>query len=179
MDLCKQDTNMSIEINGIGSVSQQGNEAGMPLIQKELILPPPSALNEPHEHLKCTCLPSNAGSDIDAQNALEASAVFAEVSTASHNSKVHFNDEIQVVRSVEEKDEEDIVDLAQALYAAGVRPELLASISEENIFQPEDASLSDENEVEGGHQDVQFMWSEYEQPQPLIEEDEQPRLGKT
>ena len=62
----------------------------------------------------------------------EASQALAEVSVASnHNSKVTFNDEIEVVKEKPEEDEE-IINLAEALYAAGVTPEdVLASIAEE------------------------------------------------
>ena len=108
-------------------------------------------------HLKCTCLPSSASLMEDKMKDVEeVSAALAEVSTASHHSKVQFNDEIEVVKEqqqllepneihsrskledVEDEDEdeehEDMIDLAQALFAAGVRPEHLASISEENLF---------------------------------------------
>ena len=56
--------------------------------------------------------------------------------------------------------EEDMIDLAQALYAAGVRPEPLFSISEENLCreEPEQAQivLSDEDtaSASGLHDDI-------------------------
>ena len=57
-------------------------------------------------------------------------------------------------------EEEDMIDLAQALYAAGVRPEPLFSISEENLCreEPEQAQivLSDEDtaSASGLHDDI-------------------------
>ena len=193
MDLCKTDTNMSLEMNGTG-LSQQGEPLGGPLsrvpssasalAQREVVMPPTSALVASNGHLKCTCLPSIAASEIDekikdiveAEDIIEASMALAEVSTASNNSKVHFNDEIQVVREAvegqdvgeeEEEEVDDMIDLAEALYAAGVRPELLAAISEEDIFNPEDGILSDEELASGLHdideeEVLGLMWSEYE-----------------
>ena len=136
-------------------------------------MPPTSAMVS-NGHLKCTCLPSIAASEIDEKmkdivEAEAASMALAEVSTASHNSKVTFNDEIQVVREeIEPEEDDDMIDLAEALYAAGVRPELLAAISEEDIFHPEDGVLSDEDLASGLHDEVDdeealgLMWSEYE-----------------
>ena len=55
--------------------------------------------------------------------------------------------------------EEDMIDLAQALYAAGVRPEPLFSISEENLCREEPEPqivLSDEDtaSASGLHDDI-------------------------
>ena len=59
----------------------------------------------PNGHLKCTCLPSSASLMEDKMRDVEeVSAALAEVSTASHHSKLQFNDEIQVVE--EEENEE-------------------------------------------------------------------------
>ena len=181
MELCKTETNMSLEMNGTG-LSQQGEPLVMPLVptglaQGEVVMPPPASAMDSNGHLKCTCLPSIAPSEIDIEKmkdiveAEAASMALAEVSTASHNSKVTFNDEIQVVRDEEGEEqvvvEDDMIDLAEALYAAGVRPELLASISEEDIFRPEDV-MSDEDLASGIHdvdaEELGLMWSEYEPP---------------
>ena len=57
-------------------------------------------------------------------------------------------------------EEEDMIDLAQALYAAGVRPEPLFSISEENLCREEQPEpqivLSDEDtaSASGLHDDI-------------------------
>ena len=202
MELCKTDTNMSYELNG--GLSQSGPP------QNDLLLSsgPPGGLTplpastDPlavNGHLKCTCLPS-AASEMDGMEgmeeavdeAVEASMALAEVSTASHNSKVTFNDEIQVVREndvepngeedVEPNDvepngeydvepngdydvepEDDMIDLAEALYAVGIRPEILASISEEN---PEEGVFSDEELASGIlEEEIEgLMWSEYQDP---------------
>ena len=185
MDLCKTDTNMSLEMNGAGlgpSVSQQGDPLGPPLsrvpssglAQGEVVIPPASVMAS-NGHLKCTCLPSIGSADteidenekmkdgmaIDAEPAgldlAEVSMAMAEVSTAScNNSKVHFNDEIEVVLE-DKQEEDDMIDLAEALYAAGVSPELLAAISEEDSDEDRsDLHDVDEEEVLG------LMWSEYE-----------------
>ena len=180
MELCKTETNMSLEMNGTG-LSQQGEPLVMPLVptglaQGEVVMPPPASAMDSNGHLKCTCLPSIAPSEIDEKmkdivEAEAASMALAEVSTASHNSKVTFNDEIQVVRDEEQEQvvvEDDMIDLAEALYAAGVRPELLAAISEEDIFRPEDVVMSDEDLASGIHdvdaEELGLMWSEYEPP---------------
>ena len=136
-----------------------------------LMMPIPPASNG---HLKCTCLPSSASLMEDKlKDVEEVSAAFAEVSVASNHSKVQFNDEIQVVKEeiedmkkeendVEDQEEEaegdEMIDLAQALYAAGVRPEHLASISEENLYQQNECNgeepqliLSDEDTASGAH----------------------------
>ena len=178
MELCKTDTNMSLEMNGAG-LSQQGEPLVplVPIAQGEVVMPPASAMAS-NGHLKCTCLPSIAASEIDEKmkdivEAEAASMALAEVSTASHNSKVTFNDEIQVVREeIDPEEDDDMIDLAEALYAAGVGPELLAAISEEDIFHPEDGVLSDEDLASGLHDEVDeealgLMWSEYE---PQLEE---------
>ena len=161
MDLCKNDSNMTFEMNGGPSGGQyrgeyRGESASMMMAE------PPDARDTrfmmpgSNGHLKCTCLPSSASLMEDKMKDVEeVSAALAEVSTASHHSKVQFNDEIEVVKEqqilepneihsrskledVEDEDEdeehEDMIDLAQALFAAGVRPEHLASISEENLF---------------------------------------------
>lgn len=136
MELCKTDTNMSLEMNG--SLNNSQAEAATFQPQPQVVRVPSSAgILASNGHLKCTCLPST-NSEIDAK--LENSIALAEVSVASHNSKVTFNDEIQVVP---EEEEDDIIDLAEALYAAGVEPEFLESISEENF-------------------DEHLVWSEYE-----------------
>ena len=192
MDLCKTDTNMSLEMNGTGLSQQgQGDPLGMPLsrmpssslAQGEVVMPPASGMAS-NGHLKCTCLPSigaaaseidedekmkDGGMAIDAEpeagmDLAEVSMAMAEVSTAScNNSKVHFNDEIEVVLEEEQEgdqgdpDEDDMIDLAEALYAAGVRPELLDAISEEDSDEDRsDLHDVDEEEVLG------LMWSEYE-----------------
>ena len=197
MDLCKTDTNMSLEMNGAGlgpSVSQQGDPLGAPLsrvpssglAQGEVVMPPTSVMAS-NGHLKCTCLPSIGAADseidenekmkdgmagIDAEpeagmDLAEVSMAMAEVSTAScNNSKVHFNDEIEVVLEEEQEgdqdqgrdqEEDDMIDLAEALYAAGVRPDSLAAISEEDSDEDRsDLQDVDEEEVLG------LMWSEYE-----------------
>ena len=197
MDLCKTDTNMSLEMNGAGlgpSVSQQGDPLGVAplsrvpssgLAQGEVVMPPASVMAS-NGHLKCTCLPSIGAADseideaekmkdggmaIDAEpeagmDLAEVSMAMAEVSTAScNNSKVHFNDEIEVVLEEEQEgrdqgrdqEEDDMIDLAEALYAAGVRPDSLAAISEEDSDEDRsDLQDVDEEEVLG------LMWSEYE-----------------
>ena len=133
MDLCKMDTNMSLENGSVINLDHKP-------------LPPVNG------HLKCTCLPSNA-SDMEAKikEIEEASQALAEVSVASnHPSKVTFNDEIQVVKEKPEEDEE-IINLAEALYAAGVTPEdVLASIAEEE------------------HEDTDSKHSDYEFGSPVM-----------
>lgn len=179
MELCKTDTNMSLEMNG-GLSQVAGGEPVAPLGQQplEVVLPPSQAPSvASNGHLKCTCLPSITPSEMDENKIAEASIALAEVSTASHNSKVHFNDEIEVVQ---EEEEDDMIDLAQALYAAGVRPELLASISEENIFHADHEDgliLSDEDlgSPIKNHQELRLMWSQYE-AEPSQAEAVEPRL---
>ena len=183
MDLCKNDSNMTFEMNGgpLPSVGQfRGESASMiaeaanggPNDGQILMMPAPSASNG---HLKCTCLPSSASLTEDRlKDVEEVSAAFAEVSVALNHSRVQFNDEIQVVKDDneevrkeenddEEEEEEDaegdeMIDLAQALYAAGVRPEHLASISEENLYHQNECNgeepqliLSDEDTASGVH----------------------------
>ena len=130
MDLCKMDTNMSLE---------NGSVINLAAIEKPLPMV--------NGHLKCTCLPSNA-SDMEAKiKDLEASQALAEVSVASnHHSKVTFDDEIQVVKEVKpDEEDEEIINLAEALYAAGVTPEdVLASIAEEM------------EETDSKHSDMEF-----------------------
>ena len=65
MELCKTDTNMSLEMNGTG-LSQQGEPLVplVPIAQGEVVMPPASAMAS-NGHLKCTCLPSIAASEID------------------------------------------------------------------------------------------------------------------
>lgn len=176
MELCKTDTNMSLEMNG-GLSQVGGGEAAAagPLGHQplEVVLPPSASQVLPsvasNGHLKCTCLPSITPSEMEENKiveAAEASIALAEVSTASsHNSKVHFNDEIEVVQ--EDEEDEDMIDLAQALYAAGVRPELLASISEENIFHEahEDGLILSDEDLGSplkNHEELRLMWSQYE-----------------
>ena len=133
MDLCKMDTNMSLE---------NGSVINLAAIEKPLPMV--------NGHLKCTCLPSNA-SDMEAKikEIEEASQALAEVSVASnHNSKVTFDDEIQVVKEVkpEEEEDEEIINLAEALYAAGVTPEdVLTSIAEE-----------EHEDTDSKHSDMEF-----------------------
>ena len=123
MDLCKMDTNMSLENGSVVNVVGGGH------VDKDL-----QNLPVANGHLKCTCLPSTA-SDMEAKirEIEEASQALAEVSVASnHNSRVTFNDDIEVVKEEKPEEDEEIINLAEALYAAGVTPEdVLASIAEE------------------------------------------------
>ena len=141
MDLCKMDTNMSLE---------NGSVINLAAIEKPLPMV--------NGHLKCTCLPSNA-SDMEAKiKDLEASQALAEVSVASnHHSKVTFDDEIQVVKEVKpDGEDEEIINLAEALYAAGVTPEdVLASIAEE---ENEDTD-SKHSDMEFGSPALQLRYS--------------------
>jgi hypothetical protein len=198
MDLCKTDTNMTFEMNG--SASQGGVALGESASDSgqrptPVMLPPLAA---PNGHLKCTCLPSTASNDFSEaaagekmdQDVLELSIALAEVSSASNNDEA-----IEVVREAADVGggEDDIIDIAQALYAAGVKPELLACISEETLNGVAAGQVMSDEEQASGHNGefeedeetddednprLHFMWSEYEQDQqpPLQALEIPPRL---
>ncbi len=184
MDLCKTDTNMTFEmVNGNGGIvlGESASDSGQGGRPQQM-------------NLKCTCSdagssstsnalppilpPSNGGLGsgppvelqlgrdlvLPPEDVSEVEAVVGEASV------VKFNDnDIEVVP--EEAEDQDpnaggsIEDLAQALHAAGVRPEeLLECISEERSFDDNNIAVAD-NEL---------VWSEYQ----MEDGEEEEELGK-